>query len=180
MLYSISSNTFTSSLLHSSAVSPAYYCGVWDFNCMSLAVELSSIVSQPCAYNCNLLTCNWLLLPSDWSCSPPLIWRLWIQLLLTVLMSTLALPSSVVRLCFFLFFLRFCTLSSDLTFNKCFYLFKESYLLRTFLQTLTMHQQFAARMKNQSRGIFMFNNLDRAENLAFHSSSYDLFVFQYM
>lgn len=37
-----------------------------------------------------------------------------------------------------------------------------------------MHQ---GRMKDQNRGVVMFNNLDRAENLVFHSSSYDPFVF---
>lgn len=90
-------------------------CGVRDFNCISLAIELSSIDSQPCAYNCVLLTCNWLLLPSDWTCFSSLssLWYGDLRSSCCLQFWCQHLPSlaPVVRLCFFLFFLRFCTLS---------------------------------------------------------------------
>jgi len=71
-----------------------------------------------------------------------------------------------VRLCFFFFFLRFCTLSHlPQMLSTC---SKNHIYSVPFFKLLTVHQQLAARMKNQSRGVFMFNNLDRAENLAFH------------
>lgn len=137
---------------------------------MWLAIELSSIVSQPCAYNCNLLTCNWLLLPSDWACFSSLsslsygdsgsscclqFWCRHLPSLAPVVRLLMLLPllSEILR-----------SLSPSTNASTC---SKNHIYSIPFFKLLTMHQQLAARMKNQSRSVFMFNNLDRAENLLF-------------